>query len=181
MRSLFLSPSSASLELGEWSGKGKNGAERELSGEGRRSRKRKRNEERKEREDIKGQEGRRKNRSDKGCWDQSMKENRKKGYDLLLWGATFPLEHEPLIKMWTLFFTPTCADNHTFLLSILLLLQHYRSKVEEKFTHFHLLETKFHFLSKAFSTYTVNQPRVTFQVFHLFLYFSFLSSEPMEN
>lgn len=45
------------------------------------------------------------------------------------------------------------------------------SKVEEKFTHFHLLETKFHFLSKAFSTYTVNQPRVIFQVFHLFSFF----------
>ena len=47
------------------------------------------------------------------------------------------------------------------------------SKVEGKFTHFHLLETTFHFLSKAFSIFTVNQPRVTFQVLHLFSFFFF--------
>lgn len=32
------------------------------------------------------------------------------------------------------------------------------SKMEEKFTHFHLLETTFPFLLKAISTFTVNQP-----------------------
>lgn len=38
MRTPFLSPSSASFELGEWWGKGKNGVGREVRGEGRRSR-----------------------------------------------------------------------------------------------------------------------------------------------
>lgn len=41
-----MSPSSASLELAEWWGKGKNGVGRDVSGEGRRSRERKLGEER---------------------------------------------------------------------------------------------------------------------------------------
>ena len=36
-----------------------------------------------------------------------------------------------------------------------------------------LSASTFHFLSKAFSIFTVNQPRVTFQVLHLFSFFFF--------
>lgn len=98
--------------------------------------------------------------------------------EALLLGMSLYQKHEPfilllleviIIQFFFLFFcfwnTPTHSDSS--------------SNVGEIHT-LCLLETS-QFLSKVFSTFTVNQPRATFQIFHLFSFFSFLSSESLEN